>query len=530
MAQELITPQIPQAFKGLLSKSKIVQNSILERSEKKVSLLEGRDSVTLYSSDRTPASLNNELDLSSPNFIALNESYFILKFLYTVKDGRNNGAQDYPHWVCTTSPAISWFRNARVEVNGIEITQSSKVADMQWVQHILGILESNVAKLQYTDSDLHGVQKLHHQRSLKGIPLNRYTFGVKRKRAFAFADDAAGGDDFDDTNGDHKVKRLPTVEISTSEGFSETVQENCVRASSGSFEYKMRLAAPFFNDGDAWLPPGTAVKIRFDLPQAHLSRYIMVSDLGGGGNSPDTVGDVRIELKQLDFCYPTYRMDSEYVDQVRLPRELYFWTYAPRHVQKSITDDAGTIELLHNSEIPRNMVLFFSDVKMSEEPVLRSGAASNPSNRLAMIHSNLSQLRVTVNDDMLFDSPLKFQWQCSQNSDGTYFYNHNKSSYLRAYNLVQHFFGRNYGTEIPITSGDFCNHYFCIPISLNLDREVDNQRTRGNLSIDYQFSAVANSPVQVPSHADTSIKVNLLCLDQYMYTMDKEKGMKWEIV
>ena len=51
-------PQIPESFKGLLSNGKVVQNSILERTEKKVSLLEGRQSVTLYSKTVTPPSLN----------------------------------------------------------------------------------------------------------------------------------------------------------------------------------------------------------------------------------------------------------------------------------------------------------------------------------------------------------------------------------------------------------------------------------------------------------------------------------------
>ena len=51
------------------------------------------------------------------------------------------------------------------------------------------------------------------------------------------------------------------------------------------------------------------------------------------------------------------------------------------------------------------------------------------SNRLAMIHANLSQLRVTVNDDSVFDSPLKFNWQCSEgeadvNNAKTYYYSH----------------------------------------------------------------------------------------------------------
>ena len=72
-------PQIPESFKGLLSNGKVVQNSILERTEKKVSLLEDRQSVTLYSKSGTPPSLNHELDISSPNFIALGEKYFIVK-------------------------------------------------------------------------------------------------------------------------------------------------------------------------------------------------------------------------------------------------------------------------------------------------------------------------------------------------------------------------------------------------------------------------------------------------------------------
>ena len=86
MAQKLVTPQIPESFKGLLSNGKVVQNAILERTEKKVSLLEGRQSVVLYSKSGTPPTLNHELDISSPNFIALGESLFILKLRYSVKD------------------------------------------------------------------------------------------------------------------------------------------------------------------------------------------------------------------------------------------------------------------------------------------------------------------------------------------------------------------------------------------------------------------------------------------------------------
>ena len=179
------------------------------------------------------------------------------------------------------------------------------------------------------------------------------------------------------------------------------------------------------------------------------------------------------------------------------------------------------------------MILFFTDLRLSDEPAL-GGAATDSSNRLAMVHANLSQLRVTINDESYFDTPLKFRWECSQaennQAGAAYYYDYNKSSYLRGYNLVQEFFGKTYGTEIPITAADYCNHYFMIPINLNLDRYIDNEKTRGNLSIDYQFSTVTNSPIELPSHRDSSIKVNLLCLDQYMYTIDKERGIKWEVV
>ena len=295
----------------------------------------------------------------------------------------------------------------------------------------------------------------------------------------------------------------------------------------------MRPFIPFFNVDDAWLPPRTQVKINFDLPQTELSPYMIVSDKGGGANNAGSVGPVDIELSQLDFVYPTNRMEKAYVDQVRLPKQLYFHTWCPRLVQKSSTDDAGTLELLHNADIPRKMILFFTDLRLAEDPPLDAKAVDS-SNRLAMVHANLSQLRVSINDESHFDNPLKFRWECTAgeaNNDGaTYSYDYNKSSYLRGYNLVQEFFGKTYGTEIPITAADYCNHYFMIPINLNLDRHVDNEKTRGNLSIDYQFTEVTNSPIKTPSHKDSSIKVNLLCLDQYMYTLDKEKGVKWEVV
>ena len=69
-----------------------------------------------------------------------------------------------------------------------------------------------------------------------------------------------------------------------------------------------------------------------------------------------------------------------------------------------------------------------------------------------------------------------------------------------------------------------------IPIILNLDPATDSAKARGNLTIDYQFADVTNSPVKVPSDGTTSIKVNLLCLDQYLYTMSKEKAITWVVV
>ena len=132
--------------------------------------MEGRQSVKLYSKSGTPPSLNHELDISSPNFIALGESYFIVKLKYTVKDNLNASPGEYTNWICPTSPAFSWFKNIRVELDGTEVTQSSKVSDMQIVQHIMSLMESSIGKLQYSDSDLFGLQKLDPRKSLKRIP------------------------------------------------------------------------------------------------------------------------------------------------------------------------------------------------------------------------------------------------------------------------------------------------------------------------------------------------------------------------
>ena len=70
-------PKIPEPFGGLLLPVKVVQDAIEERTENKVSLLEGRASITL--SPDNP-SLSNSVNISSANnFMALSESYFLVK-------------------------------------------------------------------------------------------------------------------------------------------------------------------------------------------------------------------------------------------------------------------------------------------------------------------------------------------------------------------------------------------------------------------------------------------------------------------
>ena len=109
MAQKPVTPQIPESFKSLLSDGKVVENAIQERTEKKVSLLESRQSVVLYSKTGTLPTLNNELDISSPNLIALRESFFIVKLGYSVNDNLTAHASDYKNWICPTSHAFSTY-------------------------------------------------------------------------------------------------------------------------------------------------------------------------------------------------------------------------------------------------------------------------------------------------------------------------------------------------------------------------------------------------------------------------------------
>ena len=178
-------------------------------------------------------------------------------------------------------------------------------------------------------------------------------------------------------------------------------------------------------------------------------------------------------------------MKKDYSHQVSIAKELYFHTWCPRLIQKQLNDDASTIELLHNAPIPRKMILFFTDSRLGDAPGLAVGTAADSSNRLAMVHANLSQLRVIMNEQSLFDHQLKFSWQCTQGENNqnraTYFYDLNKSSYLRGYNLVQEFFGKTYRTEGPITAEDYCNNWFMITTNLSLDPAADSAKVRGNL-------------------------------------------------
>ena len=166
-----------------------------------------------------------------------------------------------------------------MELDGTEVTQSSKVFDMQIVQHIMSLMESSIGKLQYSDSDLFGLQKLDPRKSLKRIPLANYEYGAKRRKGYAFetAKNHDSADDAPDFKTDYSLKRAPTIPLETFEGYGNTVLENVVRVLSGHFQFKMRPFIPFFNVDDAWLPPRTQVKIKFDLPQTELSRYMIVS-------------------------------------------------------------------------------------------------------------------------------------------------------------------------------------------------------------------------------------------------------------
>ena len=75
-----------------------------------------------------------------------------------------------------------------MELDGTEVTQSSKVSDMQMVQHIMSLMESSIGKLriQYSDLDLFGLQQLDPRKQLKRIPLANYEYGAKRRKGHAF--------------------------------------------------------------------------------------------------------------------------------------------------------------------------------------------------------------------------------------------------------------------------------------------------------------------------------------------------------
>ena len=100
-------------------------------------------------------------------------------------------------------------------------------------------------------------------------------------------------------------KRFPT-------SHSATPSKKTVLVLSRNFQCKFLPSFPLFNAGDSWLPPGSQVKLCVDLPQGDLSRYLIISTKAGGDDSIDAVGPVRLELLELDFVYPTYRMKKDY--------------------------------------------------------------------------------------------------------------------------------------------------------------------------------------------------------------------------
>ena len=180
----------------------------------------------------------------------------MVKMRYAVKDNRNHpNTGNYPNWITPTSPAFSWVKNIRVELNRQEVTQSDVVADMQPVQHILSLMESSIGKLQYADSDLFGLQKLDPNKALKAIPMQTYAYGVDRRVGYAFATNTAGvGAGNSDFN---TLKKAPGIQLSSTKAFSNTVLENIVRVHCGNFQYTFRPFIPLFSSRDGWLPPGT---------------------------------------------------------------------------------------------------------------------------------------------------------------------------------------------------------------------------------------------------------------------------------
>ena len=72
-------------------------------------------------------------------------------------------------------------------------------------------------------------------KALKALPLQTYVYGVDRRVGYAFATNTAGGVRNPDFAADHTFKRMPGVQLSSTNSFSNTVQENIVRVLSGNF-------------------------------------------------------------------------------------------------------------------------------------------------------------------------------------------------------------------------------------------------------------------------------------------------------
>ena len=140
-----------------------------------------------------------------------------------------------------------------MELDGTEVTQSSKVSDIQIVQHIMSLMDSSIGKLQYSDSDLFCLQKLDPRKSLKRIPLANSEYGAKQRKGYAFetVKNHDSADDAPDFKNDFSLKRAPTILLETFEGYGNTVSENVGRVLSGHFQFKMRPFISFFNVDDA---------------------------------------------------------------------------------------------------------------------------------------------------------------------------------------------------------------------------------------------------------------------------------------
>ena len=76
-------------------------------------------------------------------------------------------------------------------------------------------MESSIGKLQYSDLDLFGLQKLDPRKLLKRIPLANYEYGTKRIKGYALetVKNHDSADDAPDFKNDFSLRRTLTIPL-----------------------------------------------------------------------------------------------------------------------------------------------------------------------------------------------------------------------------------------------------------------------------------------------------------------------------